>query len=309
MLIISIITKISFEIEYCQKYLNLTLFPNILNHFNSELFLVGSIRSATDGIVMYSVNKKENGNIPINAFYAAAVSVMKREEATILMKIKAQSTRTENDLFENIKNQLCSESTEKNEINGKNASSVNNDKNDSNDCNSNGLGKNDHRSGSEENQNNENSLKLRTLNFLHSTLSQQRKSLIASLNHKTFTSLSKELKTVKNDRKNDSNTKVNVENNYEEGDSTENGFNILENNNSNRNSNSNNSNEKNNRSNKNKKDKKISTDSDKEKDLGSDSRSSKNVLISCKYLLLVRDTDAFLFSSSIIIRYSTDLFS
>jgi hypothetical protein len=284
------------------------LFTNICNYFNFKLFLVGSIRSATDGIVMYSVNKKENGNIPINAFYAAAVSVMKREEATILMKIKAQSTRTEDDLFENIRNQLCGESIEKNENNGKNACSVNNDQNNSNDSNCDGHGKNDHRSGSEENQINENSLKLRTLNFLHTTLSQQRKSLIASLNHKTFTSLSKELKTVKNDRRNESNTKVN-ENNNEEGESTENGFNILENNNNNSNSNSNNSNDKNYRGNKNKKDKKISTDSDKEKDLGPDSRSSKNILISCKYLLLVRYTGAFLFSSSIIIRYSTDLFS
>ena len=253
---------------------------------------------------MYTVNKKENGNIPINAFYAAAVSVMKREEATILMKIKAQNTRTEEDLFENIKNQMCGELIEKNENNGNHISNGNNDNNGnsgnngSNNSNSNIDGKNVDRSVSDiNNQNNENSLKFRTLNFLHLTLSQQRKVLISSLNHKTFSSLSKELKTVKNDRKNESTMKINGENNNEENSNIEERLvtpeidsnNSSKNVGNNSNNNSNNSNDKNNRNVNSKKDKNMSTDLEKEKDSGSDSRPSKNVLLSCKYLLLVRD--------------------
>ena len=51
---------------------------------------------------MYSVNKRDNGKIPANMIFSAAVSVMSREEAKVLMTIKAKNNLTEEDLFENI---------------------------------------------------------------------------------------------------------------------------------------------------------------------------------------------------------------
>ena len=51
---------------------------------------------------MYSVNKRDNGKIPANIIFSAAVSVMSREEAKVLMTIKAKNNLTEEDLFENI---------------------------------------------------------------------------------------------------------------------------------------------------------------------------------------------------------------
>jgi hypothetical protein len=51
---------------------------------------------------MYSVNKRDNGKIPANIIFSAAVSVMTREEAKVLMTIKAKNNLTEEDLFENI---------------------------------------------------------------------------------------------------------------------------------------------------------------------------------------------------------------
>ena len=60
------------------------------------------MKSATDGYLMYSVNKRDNGKIPANIIFSAAVSVMSREEAKILMTIKANNNLTEEDLFENI---------------------------------------------------------------------------------------------------------------------------------------------------------------------------------------------------------------
>lgn len=211
---------------------------------------------------MFSVKKIENGIIPINAFYAAAVSVMKREEATILMKIKAQDTRTEKDLFENIKFHLSNES--KNKIN-------NVDKNN--------IGENSDENAIDENKINENSLKLRTISFLHFTLSEQRKILISSIGHRSLLTLPEKSKTVENDRKIELNSKIFSENSSNlEISKFEEGCNISEK-----------SCNKNNKSNDtiNSKKEKKSIDLNIEKDSGPDSRSSMNILVCCKFLLQV----------------------
>ena len=79
---------------------------------------------------MYSVNKRDNGKIPAIIIFAAAVSVMNREEAKILMTIKAKNNLNEEDLFENIEKafQNIESETENEKINeNKNGNQIENE--------------------------------------------------------------------------------------------------------------------------------------------------------------------------------------
>ena len=78
---------------------------------------------------MYSVNKRDNGKIPANIIFSAAVSVMSREEAKVLMTIKAKNSLTEEDLFENIEKAFELMNNENSIDNGNENEKINENKN------------------------------------------------------------------------------------------------------------------------------------------------------------------------------------
>ena len=139
---------------------------------------------------MYSVNKRDNGKIPAIIIFSAAVSVMNREEAKILMTIKAKNNLNEEDLFENIGKafQIIEDETENEKINeNKNGNQIENeDRNFS--LNSFQIfderkeQMNMNMNMNMKKKNDVSGMKYRALTYLHSSLFKQKESLKNSLN-------------------------------------------------------------------------------------------------------------------------------
>ena len=55
---------------------------------------------------MISVNKKDNGIMPLMSYYISAVAVMTRNEAKIMMKINVKNSQTVEEFLENIDDEI-----------------------------------------------------------------------------------------------------------------------------------------------------------------------------------------------------------
>jgi hypothetical protein len=136
-----------------------------------KTFLGENLRCKTDGNLMYTVDRKNKGIIPLSAIFASICSVMTREETKIILKIKSVNTTTIEELFMNIDKEICDVDIMTKNKNGIETST---------------QILNDEKNKKIEKDNNENlnidSLQCRSINYLLESLLNQKKNLQISIN-------------------------------------------------------------------------------------------------------------------------------